>query len=143
MGGQLALDVVGVLLAVLIVVVGVFVGLSLRRWLLERRGGTIECSLRDPQGRDVWRLGIGRYQGDRLLWFAIFGLRLRPRRVIHRRGLVISTRRKPENGEETALLPDAGILEVQDGDQTYQLAMSGSALTGFLAWLEAAPPGGV
>jgi Protein of unknown function (DUF2550) len=141
LGGHLALNVGGLLAALLVVVVAVFALLSLRRWLLERRGGTVECSLREPHGRGVWRLGIGRYSGDELLWFAIFGLRMRPRRVVHRRGLVVSGRRKPEADEEAALQPDAGIVEVRDGSCTVELAMSGAALTGFLAWLEAAPPG--
>src|SRR5262249_47748546 len=65
-GGYLALNVGGVLAAVLLAVVAVFVLLSVRRWLLERRGGTVECSLREPDGRGVWRLGIGRYSGDEL-----------------------------------------------------------------------------
>jgi hypothetical protein len=140
-GGYLALNVGELLAALLVAVVAVFAMLSLRRWLLERRGGTVECSLREPDGRGVWRLGIGRYSGDELLWFAIFGFRMRPRRVVHRRGLVVSGRRKPEVDEEAALQPDAGIVEVRDGGRTVELAMSGAALTGFLAWLEAAPPG--
>ena len=141
MGGYLALNVGGVLAALLVVTVALFAMLSVRRWLLERRGGTVECSLREPDGRGVWRLGIGRYSGDELLWFAIFGLRMRPRQVVHRRGLVVSARRKPEADEEAALHPDAGIVEVLDDGHTVELAMSGAALTGFLAWLEAAPPG--
>ncbi|MFL6051935.1 MAG: DUF2550 domain-containing protein [Actinoallomurus sp.] len=141
MGEYLAWDIGGLLAVVLVAVLASFALLSLRRWLLERRGGTVECSLRDPRGRDVWRLGIGRYNGDELLWFAIFGIRLRPRRVVHRRGLVVSRRRKPETDEEAALQPDVGIVEIQDGNGTVELAMSGAALTGFLAWLEAAPPG--
>jgi hypothetical protein len=140
-GGYLALNVGELLAALLVAVVAVFAMLSLRRWLLERRGGTVECSLREPDGRGVWRLGIGRYSGDELLGVAIFGFRMRPRRVVHRRGLVVSGRRKPEADEEAALQPDAGIVEVRDGGRTVELAMSGAALTGFLAWLEAAPPG--
>ena len=133
---------VGEVLAVgLLTVFAVFAALTLRRWLLERRGGTVECSLREPDGRGVWRLGIGRYSGDELLWFAIFGLRLRPRRVVHRRGLVVSGRRGPKAEEEASLHPDAGIVEVRDGGRRMELAMSRSALTGFLAWLESAPPG--
>jgi hypothetical protein len=140
-GEYLAWDIGGLLAVVLVAVLASFALLSLRRWLLERRGGTVECSLRDPHGRGVWRLGIGRYNGDELHWFAIFGFWLRPRRVVHRRGLVVSARRKPEADEEAALQPDAGIVEIQDGNGTVELAMSGAALTGFLAWLEAAPPG--
>jgi hypothetical protein len=133
---------VGEVLAVgLLTVFAIFAVLTLRRWLLERRGGTVECSLREPDGRGVWRLGIGRYSGDELLWFAIFGLRLRPRRVVHRRGLIVSRRRGPKAEEEASLHPDAGIVEVRDGGRTLELAMSRAALTGFLAWLEAAPPG--
>jgi hypothetical protein len=140
-GEYLALNVGGVLVAVLLAVVAVFALLSLRRWLLERRGGTVECSLREPDGRGVWRLGIGRYNGDELLWFAIFGFRFRPRRVVHRRGLVVAGRRQPAADEAPALQPDTGIVEVRDDGHTVELAMSGAALTGFLAWLEAAPPG--
>lgn len=172
MGEHLAFDIGGVLAAILLAVVLVFVHVSVRRWLFERRGGTIECSLRqlpsarrrprrtcdEPGGRrnpggdgdseaeapgdpGVWRLGIGRYKGDELHWHRIFGFRRRPRQVIHRRGLVVSNRRSPEGEEAAALAPDAGIIEVRDGDLTVELAMSSAALTGFLAWLESAPPG--
>jgi hypothetical protein len=178
-GEHLAFDIGGVLAAMLLAVVLVFAVVSVRRWLFERAGGTVECSLRllpsagrttgargggpatdawapprpgpDPHRtgpRDpdadrpgVWRLGIGRYKGDELHWHRIFGLRKRPRQVIHRRGLVVSNRRSPEGEELAALTPDAGIVEVRDGDLTVELAMSSAALTGFLAWLESAPPG--
>ena len=155
MGGHLALDVGVVHAAVLLAVVLVFVVVSVRRWLFERAGGTVEVSLRTlpsktaerddtrsaVDGPGVWRLGIGRYKGDELQWHRVFGFRRRPRQVIHRRGLVVSNRRFPEGDEATALVPDAGIIEVRDGDLTVELAMSAAALTGFLAWLEAAPPG--
>jgi hypothetical protein len=61
--------------------------------------------------------------------------------VIHRRGLVVSNRRLPEGDEAAMLSPDASIIELRDGDLTVELAMSSAALTGFLAWMEAAPPG--
>lgn len=144
MGEQLALDVGGALAAVTLAVVLLFVVLSVRRWLFERGGGTVECSLR-TLGSDgdpgVWRLGIGRYQGDELQWHRVFGFRSRPRQVIHRRGLVVSNRRGPSDVEAPGLVPDAGIVEVRDGDLAVELAMGSAALTGFLAWLEAAPPG--
>jgi hypothetical protein len=153
---HLALDVGGVFAAILLVVVLGFVVVSVRRWLFERAGGTVECSLRtlpssgsgrvnrdgsDQDGAGVWQLGLGRYKGDELHWHRIFGFRKRPRQVIHRRGLVVSNRRSPKGDEAAALVPDADIIEVRDGDLTVELAMSAAALTGFLAWLEAAPPG--
>ncbi|PRX05720.1 UNVERIFIED_ORG: uncharacterized protein DUF2550 [Actinomadura viridilutea] len=129
----------GVLLVTL-----VFVVVVVRRWLFVRGGGAVECGLRVIPAEGApgpWRLGIGRYRGDVLYWHRVFGLRTRPRQVIHRRGLVVSNRREPEPGEVDGLLPDASIIEVRDGDLTVELAMSASAMTGFLAWLEAAPPG--
>jgi hypothetical protein len=144
LGEYLALDIGGVLAAVFLVAVLVFVVMSVRRWLFERGGGTVECSLRTlPRDGEagVWRLGIGRYKGDELHWHRVFGFRSRPRQVIHRRGLVISNRRRPQDTEAPALVPDAGIIEVRDGEVIVELAMGAAALTGFLAWLEAAPPG--
>lgn len=144
MGEQLALDGGGVLAGVFLVVVLVFLAMSLRRWLFEHRGGTVECSLRtieESGTAGAWRLGLGRYKGDELHWHRVFGFRRRPLQVIHRRGLVISNRRRPDREEADVLAPDAGIIEVRDGDLTVELAMSSAALTGFLAWLEAAPPG--
>ncbi|MDL4775717.1 DUF2550 domain-containing protein [Actinomadura xylanilytica] len=144
MGGQLAVDAGALLAALVLLVALVFVLLSARRWLFVRRGGTVECSLRLIAGNGspgAWRLGIGRYKGDELHWHRVFGFRSRPRQVIHRRGLVVSNRRRPGPDEAEGLLPGVGVIEVRDGDRTVELAMGASALTGFLAWLEAAPPG--
>lgn len=141
---HLAWDVGGVLGVALLIVLLLIGAMSLRRWAFERRGGTVECSLRvlaDDGAAGPWRLGIGRYKGDELHWHRVFGFRRRPRQVIHRRGLVIANRRRPEAAEEPGLVPDAGIIEVRSGPLAVELAMSSAALTGFLAWLEAAPPG--
>lgn len=119
------------LAAVVLLVVLLFAVVSVRRWLFVRGGGTVECSLRvipEEGAPGPWRLGIGRYRGDVLHWHRVFGL-------------VVSNRRRPEAGEAAGLPPDASVIEVRDGDLTVELAMSASAMTGFLAWLEAAPPG--
>ncbi|XRQ05096.1 DUF2550 domain-containing protein [Actinomadura welshii] len=145
MGEHLALDAGGVLAAVFLVAVLLYAAMAVRRRLFARGGGAVECSLRElPReggAPGVWRLGIGRYKGDALHWHRVFGFRSRPRQVIHRRGLVVSNRRRPDPEEADGLLPDVTIIEVRDGDLTVELAMGASALTGFLSWLEAAPPG--
>jgi hypothetical protein len=145
LGEHLALDAGGVLAALVLVAALLFVSMSVRRWLFTRGGGTVECSLRELSQEGgapgVWRLGIGRYKGDVLQWHRVFGFRRRPRQVIHRRGLVVSNRRTPDPGEADGLLPDVTVIEVKSGDVTVELAMGAAALTGFLAWLEAAPPG--
>jgi hypothetical protein len=143
-GGRLVLDIGAALAAVFLLVVVLFVVILLRRWLLERSGGTIECSLRTlaDNGRPgVWRFGVGSYRGDELHWYRMFGFRPRPRHVLHRRGLVVSKRRCPDAGEMAGLPAEAAVIELRDGPVTVELAMGAAALTGFLAWLEAAPPG--
>ncbi len=143
-GGLLALDVGVVLAAVFLLVVLLLAVVSVRRWLLERHGGTIECSLRtltDNGAAGAWRLGVGSYKGDELYWHQMFGLRARPRHILHRRDLVVTNRRRPEAGEVSGLPAEAAVIELRDGSLTVELAMGAAALTGFLAWLEASPPG--
>jgi len=121
--------------------------LSVRRWVLRRAVGSFDCSLRRrPQARSRgpgrgWVLGVARYAGDRVDWYRAFSFSPRPLPVVSRRGLVVRDRRKPGGPEAFALLAGAVIVEcIQDG-RRLDLAMSQEALTGFLAWLEAAPPG--
>lgn len=143
MGEYLAANIGVVLAGLLLAGLFVFVVLLARRWLLERGGGTVECSLRTVvDGRPgAWRLGIARYSRDELCWYPIFGIRLKPGTVMKRRGLVVEDRRHPSGDETAALAPDAGIVALRERETAVELAMSASALVGFLAWLEAAPPG--
>ncbi|GHG26518.1 DUF2550 domain-containing protein [Streptomyces albogriseolus] len=140
----LALTVCGIVVA--LVVVGLFV-FGLRRRLIQRSGGTFDCSLRwdAPENGDVggkgWAYGVARYSGDRVEWFRVFSYAPRPRRVLERSAIEVAGRRVPEGEEELALLSDAVILACLHRGTRLELAMSEDALTGFLAWLEAAPPG--
>ncbi|MBC2869316.1 DUF2550 domain-containing protein [Streptomyces mexicanus] len=140
----LALTVCGIVVA--LVVVGLFV-FGLRRRLIQRSGGTFDCSLRwevaedpDTSGKG-WSYGVARYNGDRVEWFRVFSYAPRPRRLLERASIEVAGRRLPEGEEELALLSDAVILVCVHRGVRLELAMSEDALTGFLAWLEAAPPG--
>ncbi|MEU6813573.1 DUF2550 domain-containing protein [Streptomyces sp. NPDC046860] len=140
----LALTVCGIVVA--LVVVGLFL-FGLRRRLIQRSGGTFDCSLRwdvsersDVNGKG-WSYGVARYNGDRIEWFRVFSYAPRPRRVLERSRIEVAGRRLPEGEEELALLSDAVILACVHQGVRLELAMSEDALTGFLAWLEAAPPG--
>ncbi|MER5890173.1 DUF2550 domain-containing protein [Streptomyces sp. NPDC001941] len=140
----LALLLSGVVVA--LVVIGLFV-FGLRRRLIQRSGGTFDCSLRwnvpeepDASGKG-WVYGVARYSGDRIAWFRVFSYAPRPRRVLERSAIEVLARRMPEGEEELALLSDAVVLACLHRGTRLELAMSDDALTGFLAWLEAAPPG--
>ncbi|MER5464055.1 MULTISPECIES: DUF2550 domain-containing protein [unclassified Streptomyces] len=133
-------------LVVALVVIGLFV-FGLRRRLIQRSGGTFDCSLRwnIPEETDVsgkgWVYGVARYSGDRIMWFRVFSYAPRPRRFLERSAIEVVARRTPEGEEELALLSDAVVLVCRHRGTRLELAMSEDALTGFLAWLEAAPPG--
>lgn len=149
---------------VVLVLLGLFV-FGLRRRLIQRSGGTFDCSLRwnevpsesvpaqgpaepasgaaplpEPSGKG-WVYGVARYSGDRVEWFRVFSYAPRPRRVLDRSSIEVHSRRTPQGEEELALLSDAVVLRCAHRDTRLELAMSEDALTGFLAWLEAAPPG--
>ena len=133
---QLLLGAVGLVLLVLAA------GL-LRRLVLQRAGGTVELSLRlkRPGHGRGWVNGVGRFVDDELRWYRVFSLSPRPRRRYSRRTLTVVRRRDPSGGEHKALQEDAVVMECLAGGEPVELAMSCSALTGFLAWLEARPPG--
>jgi len=144
-GGALAFDAVRLLAAVLIAFALVASGIAGRRFLLGRGGAAVDCGLRRPAGEGPWRLGVVSYQRDELLWYRVFGVVLRPGEILQRRGLTVVSRRPAAPAEEAslgAIGPALIVVECQLGDGgSVELAMSQPALTGFLAWLEAAPPG--
>ena len=155
MGGGLALDAAWVLAAFLVLLVIAAAGIAVRRFLLERGGATVECGLR--KGRGSWRLGVASYQLDEFCWFGVFGISMRPDETFSRRDLAVVARRPPTEAEVSILGPGRIVVECRLGetgaagegrrdgqrnqDRAVDLALAESALTGLLAWLEAAPPG--
>ena len=96
------------------------------------------AGVRDGRG---WSYGIAQYGADRVDWYRIFSYAFRPAAVLARRELEVVGRRDPEGHEELALFPGWTILDCRLGAGYAELALSEDALTGFLSWLEAAPPG--
>ncbi len=167
MGEALALDAAWLFAAFLILLVLAASGIAVRRFLLERRGATVECGLRRPGG--PWRLGLASYQLDEFCWYRVFGFSMRPEQAFPRRDLAVVARRAPTEEEVTVLGPGRIVAECQLGASgasgasggaggpgeaggvggpgdagragTVDLALAESALTGLLVWLEAAPPG--
>lgn len=132
-----------VLLVLLVILVASLVVLALRRRVLQHSGGTFDCSVRLDRFLvgPGWILGLGRYAGDRVEWFRIFSFSPRPRLSLWRRDVEIVERRIPVGSEVVAVVEEAVILVLANRGRSVELAMSAGALTGFLSWLEAAPPG--
>lgn len=147
---QWVVDGIGVVLLLLLLYGATLV---VRRRLVARHGGTFELSLRalrevaaDGDAAAVrrgrgWVLGLGRYSGDRLEFFRIFSVAPRPTLVVARADLGYERQREPSGAEAHSLYAGHVVVEFRTPRGRIELAMAPDALTGFLAWLEAAPPG--
>ncbi|MEV4658565.1 MULTISPECIES: DUF2550 domain-containing protein [unclassified Micromonospora] len=127
------------------VILGALLILFVRRALVTRSGGIIRLSVRvstmlDGRG---WSPGFGRFAGDELRWYRMFSFALRPKRVLSRKGLAVERRRLPEGQERLSMPADWVILRCTSHHAPVEIAMARSTVTGFLSWLEAAPPGAV
>jgi hypothetical protein len=112
------------------------------RRLRRLRQGGIHVALRarlDDAGRG-WHQGVGRYQGDAFAWFRISSLRSGPDRVLGREELKIVERRGPTPPETYAMPSGSVVLRCRTDADELELAMRQDTLTGFLSWLESAPP---
>lgn len=141
MGGGVTRDAAWLFAAFLALVILAAAAIAIRRYLLERGGGTIECGLRTPAGQGSWRLGVASYQQDDLLWYDALGVRMRPEAIFPRRSLTVTSRRTPGPAEEATLGPDRVVVLATTDAEDVELAVPSDALTGLLAWIESAPPG--
>ncbi len=120
------------------------IALFARRELIAWGGGTIGASVRLTTvvpGRG-WSPGIARFSGGTMKWYRVFSFSIRPKRVLHRGELTVLDRREPGDRERMALPRNWVILRCagRSGVQV-EIAMAKITVTGFLSWLESAPPG--
>lgn len=112
------------------------VDLSLKRLGPPRRPAAVR---RDPS--IGWHAGVGRYRGDRMEFHRLTSFRPGASFALDRGALEILDRRPPLDAESYVMPAAAAVLRCRCGDRDVELAMGPGVLTGFLAWLEAAPPG--
>lgn len=129
---------------VLLVLVGVLVVAFTVAFLLRRRFllsglGAVTMWLR-PVGSPRWSVGVAWYGGDVLLWYRGLSLAVRPQHRLCRAELQVDSRRKPGR-DDLALPSDVVVLAVTAPQGGRELAMDASTVTGFLSWVESAPPG--
>jgi hypothetical protein len=126
-----------VLLAVLIA--GVTVAFLLRRRFLLSGLGAVTMWLR-PVRSPRWLVGVAWYGGDVLLWYRGVSLAVRPHERFSRADVQVESRRSPGR-DDLALPSDVVVLSIATPEGTRELAMDTSTVTGFLSWVESAPPG--
>ncbi|GAA4828772.1 DUF2550 domain-containing protein [Saccharopolyspora rosea] len=131
------------LLGLALVVAALVVVVFAWRRLRDLRVGGIDVALRvakDARGRG-WHLGVAHYRGEEFAWYRALSLRSGPNWVINRRDVEIAQRRTPSLAESYAMPSGATVLDLTGRGPELELAMGSDALTGFLSWLESAPPG--
>jgi hypothetical protein len=126
-----------VLVVLTVVVVALVVAFLLRRRFLLSGLGAVTMWLRPPDTR--WSVGVAWYGGDTLLWYRALSLAVRPNQRLCRSELAIESRRIVGQ-EEPALAPGSVVLRCRTGAGPRELAMDPSTVTGFLSWVESAPP---
>jgi hypothetical protein len=121
-----------------VLVVALVIGFLVRRRLLLMGLGAVTMWLR-PVGSSRWSVGVAWYGGDALLWYRALSLSVRPQQRLCRTEFRVAGRRGPGR-DDVALPDDAVVLTCQTGSGPKELAMDTSTVTGFLSWLESAPP---
>jgi len=114
--------------------------ITARRILIQRPGGAVECGLR--RAADArWQPGIAAYRPGQLYWFHTIGIRLRPDAVFDRNALRLVGRQTAQSMAELGLGPATVVVQfaICGEAEPLWLALDQDALTGLLAWLEAAP----
>jgi hypothetical protein len=121
-----------------VLVVALVVAFLIRRRLLLMGLGAVTMWLR-PVGSSRWSVGVAWYGGDALLWYRALSLSVRPQQRLCRTEFRVAGRRGPGR-DDVALPDDAVVLTCETGSGPKELAMDTSTVTGFLSWVESAPP---
>ncbi|NEK57409.1 DUF2550 domain-containing protein [Geodermatophilus sabuli] len=119
-------------------VVALVVAFLLRRRFLLSGLGAVTMWLR-PTGSPRWSVGVAWYGGDALLWYRALSLSVRPQHRLCRAELQVEGRRQVAV-EDVSLPADVVVLSCATADGPRELAMDLSTVTGFLSWVESAPP---
>ncbi|WP_226363411.1 DUF2550 domain-containing protein [Pseudonocardia abyssalis] len=134
-------------LGILLFVACLCIGYLVFRRVRLMRGGGVDLSLRRRPAavpRDAsagWHAGVARYRGDELAWFRLTSFRPGASLRLDRNELEIIGRREPADAEAYVMPTRSAVLRCRSRGVEVELAMTPGVLTGFLSWLEAAPPG--
>jgi hypothetical protein len=121
-----------------VLVVALVVAFLLRRRFLLSGLGAVTMWLR-PTGSTRWSVGVAWYGGDALLWYRALSLSVRPQQRLCRAEFRVESRRRVCR-EDVALPADVVVLSCATAAGPRELAMDPSTVTGFLSWVESAPP---
>ena len=121
------------------VVLALVVAFLLRRRFLLSGLGAVTMWYR-PEGTPRWSVGVAWYGGDALLWYRALSLSVRPQHRLCRSQFTVESQRRAGR-DDLALPEDVVVLSCSTAAGHRDLAMDRSTVTGFLSWVESAPPG--
>lgn len=113
------------------VILGTLYIMRIRRTI--RRVGSFQCQYR-PDQQSGWTTGIAVYGANRLDWYRLVSLSLKPQRSWPRATMTLG---HPIRGARES---DFVAVTMQAGPYRAQLAMSGADHNGLVSWIEATPP---
>ncbi|MFI1915376.1 DUF2550 family protein [Nocardia sp. NPDC020380] len=129
-----------VLLIILVLLLVALALASTYRLIMLRRGGTAAL-LRVLPARGHgggWRHGLIRYDEDTLVFYKLSSLKLGPDSTLRRLAIEVGPRRSPD-GDEYDIMTDEAIVNIADGNGSYELALDRGALAALLSWVESRP----
>ncbi|MFF0815667.1 DUF2550 domain-containing protein [Rhodococcus sp. NPDC003318] len=131
-----------IVLFILVALLAVLVAAFVYRLVVLRRGGTAAILRSLPAGHGQgWRHGIIRYGEESLVYFKLSSLRPGPDSRISRQSIELGARRSPADTEYDIMTDEIVIVEVHDGERTFEFALDRGAMTAFLSWVESRPSG--
>jgi hypothetical protein len=130
--------ITALLLLVGAVVLALVVAFLLRRRFLLSGLGAVTMWFR-PEGSPRWSVGVAWYGGDALLWYRALSLSVRPQQRLCRSDFRVEGRRNAGRND-LALPADVVVLTCSTAEGPRELAMEAATVTGFLSWVESAPP---
>jgi Protein of unknown function (DUF2550) len=128
-------DVSAVCAAVVVVIF--FAAILARQRYMLRAAGALPLAM---QRGNRWVYGIGRYDGNELRVYRVFGIGTRPSCVLRRGHFEMVRRRGPREAERRTLPKTAVVVECRVDGETFAFAIGKSAFTGFVSWLESSAP---
>lgn len=128
-------DIVAACVAALVVVV--FVAILARQRYMLRSTGALPLAM---QRGNRWMYGVGRYQSGELRFYRAIGVGTRPSRVLRRGHVEVLGRRERTESERGSLPASIVVVECRVDEDTVSFALSESAFTGFVSWLESSAP---
>ena len=138
--------VVSIVIVALVVATLPVMLLVARRVWLARLTAAFDCSiLMETTPGSRWVPGVGRFRGEEVWWYPIFGWTFAPVLRFPRDRTVALPGRDLSAAEAGQVYAGYRIIplsrQIGGGRAVWDLAMDPETVTAMLSWLEAAPPG--